>query len=109
MSDSSPAAVALRMAAREWTDGSREPVRDCHDTDGLRRDRKLKKAALRYAAGMTKRGYSRDFKPHGETGKRYLLDEIPAGLWADVKAKCKRDGISIRAVILTLLKEWVSR
>lgn len=58
---------------------------------------------------MTKRGYSREFKPHGETGKRYLLDEIPAGLWADVKAKCKRDGTSIRAVILTLLKEWLAR
>jgi hypothetical protein len=37
------------------------------------------------------------------------LDEIPAGLWADVKAKCKRDGISIRAVILTLLKDWLTR
>ena len=56
---------------------------------------------------MAKRGYSRDFKVHGDSGKRYLLDEIPAGLWADVKAKCKRDGISIRAVILKLLTEWV--
>jgi hypothetical protein len=54
-----------------------------------------------------KRGYSREFKPHGETGKRYLLDEIPAGLWADVKAKAKREGISIRALILTLLRDWV--
>lgn len=60
-------------------------------------------------ARMAKRGYSREFKPHGETGKRYLLDDIPAGLWADVKAKCKRDGISIRAVILTLLREWLAR
>lgn len=59
--------------------------------------------------GMAKRGYSREFKPHGETGKRYLLDDIPAGLWADVKAKCKRDGISIRAVILTLLREWLAK
>ena len=60
-------------------------------------------------AGMAKRGYSREFRPHGETGKRYLLDEIPAGLWADVKAKCKREGISIRALILSLLKEWLAR
>lgn len=58
--------------------------------------------------GMTKRGYSRDFKPHGETGKRYLLDQIPAGLWAEVKAKCKRDGISVRALILKLLTDWLS-
>lgn len=54
-----------------------------------------------------KRGYSRDFTPHGTTGKRYLLDDIPAGLWAEVKAKCKREGVSIRALILRLLSEWI--
>ena len=53
------------------------------------------------------RGYSRDFTPHRNTGKRYLLDDIPAGLWADVKATCKRDGISIRALVLSLLTEWL--
>lgn len=58
-------------------------------------------------AGMAKRGYSRDFKPHGDTGKRYLLDQIPAGLWASVKTKAKRDGVSLRALILKLLTEWV--
>jgi hypothetical protein len=56
-----------------------------------------------------KRGYSREFKPHGDTGKRYLLDQIPAGLWADVKAKAKREGVSLRGLILTLLREWVGR
>ncbi len=55
-----------------------------------------------------KRGYSRDFTPHGTSGKRYLLDDIPAGLWADVKAKAKRDGVSVRALILRLLTEWVN-
>lgn len=59
--------------------------------------------------GMAKRGYSRDFKVHGDSGKRYLLDQIPAGLWADVKAKAKREGVSIRALILRLLTEWVER
>jgi len=54
-----------------------------------------------------KRGYSRDFKVHGETGKRYLLDQIPAGLWSAVKTKAKRDGVSLRALILQLLTEWV--
>jgi hypothetical protein len=58
---------------------------------------------------MAKRGYSREFKPHGETGKRYLLDEIPAGLWAAVRDKCKRDGVSIRAQILKLLKAWIEQ
>jgi hypothetical protein len=54
-------------------------------------------------------GYSREFTPHGDSGKRYLLDKIPAGLWADVKSKCKREGISIRALLLSLLRDWVSR
>jgi hypothetical protein len=56
---------------------------------------------------MAKRGYSREFKPHGDTGKRYLLDEIPAGLWRDVREKAKREGVSIRALILTLLERWL--
>lgn len=59
--------------------------------------------------GMAKRGYSREFKPHGETGKRYLLDQIPAGLWNEVKAKAKREGVSMRALILQLLREWLSK
>lgn len=56
---------------------------------------------------MSKRGYSRDFKPHGDTGKRYLLDQIPAGLWSAVRAKAKREGVSVRALILKLLTLWV--
>jgi len=55
-----------------------------------------------------KRGYSRDFTPRGDTGKRYLLDEIPAGLWKDVKAKSKRTGISIRAKMLQHLAAWIA-
>ena len=59
--------------------------------------------------GMAKkRGYSRAFKVHGTSGKRYLLDSIPAGLWADVKAKAKREGVSLRALILKLLTDWVA-
>jgi hypothetical protein len=54
-----------------------------------------------------KRGYSREFKPHGDTGKRYLLDEIPAGLWARVREKAKREGVSIRGLILKLLETWL--
>ena len=57
-------------------------------------------------SGM-RRGYSREFKVHGDTGKRYLLDEIPAGLWAEVKAKAKREGVSLRALILRLLTQWL--
>jgi hypothetical protein len=56
-----------------------------------------------------KRGYSRDYRPHGATGKRYLLDKIPAGLWARVRDKAKREEVSVRALILKLLTEWIER
>lgn len=52
------------------------------------------------------RGYSREFTPKSDTYGRYLLDKIPATLWARVKAKAKREGISVRALILSLLSEW---
>ena len=55
-----------------------------------------------------KRGYSREFRPVGATGKRYMLDAIPAGLWNDVRAKAKREGISLRALILSQLDQWVN-
>jgi hypothetical protein len=57
-----------------------------------------------------KRGYSREFTPHGNTGtrRRYLLDAIPAGLWAASTAKAKRDGISMRALLLHLLTRWLA-
>lgn len=58
---------------------------------------------------MPKRGYSKAFRARKGSGKRYLLDDIPAGLWRDVQAKTKRDGVSVRATILTLLTEWVVR
>lgn len=54
-----------------------------------------------------KRGYSRDFTPRTETYGRYLLDKIPATLWRDVRAKAKREGTSIRALVLQLLTVWV--
>lgn len=61
------------------------------------------------AAMTKKRGYSRDFKPHGNTGKRYLLDDIPAGLWAAAREKAKREGVSMRALILKLLEDWTNQ
>jgi hypothetical protein len=56
---------------------------------------------------MKKRGYSKDFTPHGQTGKRYLLDSIPAGLWNQARDKAKREGVSMRALILQLLTDWL--
>lgn len=56
-----------------------------------------------------KRGYSREFTPRTETYGRYLLDKIPATLWRDVRAKAKREGVSVRAVVLGLLTDWLAR
>ena len=58
---------------------------------------------------MAKRGYSRDFTPRTETYGRYLLDKVPATLWTDVRAKCKRKEVSVRRVILGLLTDWVRK
>jgi hypothetical protein len=54
-----------------------------------------------------KRGYSRQFPSYADTGKRYMLDQIPATFWRDVRAKARRDGTSIRALILRLLTIWL--
>jgi hypothetical protein len=56
---------------------------------------------------MPKRGYSTAFTPRSETHGRYLLDKIPATLWRDVRAKAKREGVSVRALILSLLTDWL--
>jgi len=57
----------------------------------------------------TVRPYSKKFTPHGDSGKHYLLARIPAGLWTAVRAKAKRDGFSLRTLILQLLTEYVER
>lgn len=65
-------------------------------------------------AGMTKKhfksgGYSRDFTPAKQGHKRYLLDAIPVPFWKEVQEKAKREKISIRALILGLLSDWLKR
>lgn len=54
-----------------------------------------------------KRGYSREFTPPTDAHGRYLLDKIPAAFWIQVKARAKRDGVSLRALILGLLRGWL--
>lgn len=54
-----------------------------------------------------KRGYSDEFPTTGKTS-RYLLDYIPAALWRSAKAKAKREGVSMRTLILSLLRDWLS-
>lgn len=50
--------------------------------------------------------YSREFPVVGER-RRYLLDDIPAGFWKRVRAKAVREKVSLRALILGLLKRWL--
>lgn len=52
-----------------------------------------------------RRPYSRAFNASG-AGRRYLLSGIPADLWKSVKVKARRNGVSVRHQILTLLTEW---
>jgi len=54
-----------------------------------------------------KRGYSREFTPKTERRVRFEIDRIPPTLWERVQAKAKRQGISLRALILTLLTKWL--
>ena len=56
-----------------------------------------------------KRGYSRDFTPRTDTYGRYLLDKIPATLWREAKAKAKREGVSMRALLLGFLRDWLEQ
>jgi hypothetical protein len=54
-----------------------------------------------------KREYSRDFTP--KTAKRHAItvDRIPAALYGQIKKKATREGVSLRALILRWLSEWV--
>lgn len=60
-------------------------------------------------AAMTKskRGYSREFTPKTERRVRIEVDRIPPTLYDAVHAKAKREGVSLRALILRLLSDWL--
>ena len=59
-------------------------------------------------ADMAKRGYSREFTPKTDRRVRFEVDRIPPTLFEAVKAKAKRQGISLRALTLTLWREWLA-
>lgn len=65
--------------------------------------------ANEYADRMAKRGYSREFTPKTERRVMLTIDRIPPTLYDAVKAKAKRDGISLRALVLGWLKDWVEK
>lgn len=62
-----------------------------------------------YTRGMAKRGYSREFTPRSDRRVKFEIDRVPPTLADRVRAKCKREGVSLRALVLQMLTEWVDR
>jgi len=55
------------------------------------------------------RGYTRGFTPKsGSRGREFKVREVPATFFHAVHAKAKREGKSIRGLILTHLQEWLN-
>lgn len=55
-----------------------------------------------------KRGYSTDFTPRTERRVTLMIDRIPPTLLDAAKAKAKREGVSLRALVLGWLKDWTT-
>src|SRR5262245_17983982 len=56
--------------------------------------------------GRITRGYNVSFRAVGK-GKTFFIEGIPTVFWERVKRMAKRDGHSLRGLILTLLKHWL--
>jgi hypothetical protein len=53
-----------------------------------------------------KREYSREFTPRNN-GTSFSVHRIPSTLMAEVKAKAKREGVSLRALVLRRFSEFL--
>jgi hypothetical protein len=53
-----------------------------------------------------KREYSREFTPRND-GTSFSVHRIPSTLMADVKAKAKREGVSLRALVLRRFSQFL--
>ena len=60
-------------------------------------------------AKTPKRGYSREFSSNTTRRIKREIDRVPPKLDIQMRAKLKRDGVSLRALTLTLWKEWVEK
>lgn len=60
-------------------------------------------------ASMAKRGYSREFPVQTSRRVKIEIDRVPPALAVSLRAKCKREAISIRALTLTLWKDWIAQ
>ena len=53
-----------------------------------------------------RRGYSDAYPTTGARRVTFTIDRIPPALWARVQGKAKRDGVSLRALVLGWCDEW---
>jgi hypothetical protein len=54
-----------------------------------------------------RRAYSREFTPHPNARQVTLsISRVPPPLMAAVRARAKRDGVSVRALVLGFLRDW---
>lgn len=67
----------------------------------------MRRAVTHNAQMAKKRGYSDAFPTTREKRVYFMLDKIPPALWIRVKAKAKREGVSLRALILGWCQDWV--
>jgi hypothetical protein len=54
-----------------------------------------------------KRGYSRAFTPRG-AGRGFYIGRIPTTLLQTAQAKAKREGVSLRALMLEALQRFIA-
>jgi hypothetical protein len=55
-----------------------------------------------------KRGYSRDFTPRTERRVQLQIDRVPPTLLAAARAKARREGTSVRALVLGFLTTYAA-
>jgi len=56
-----------------------------------------------------KRGYSREFPIDQSRRIKREIDWVPPSLDRSLRAKLKREGLSLRVLTLRLWKQWVER
>lgn len=79
-------------------------VDECKECGKSRASRVHRRATRRKVAPR-----SSEFTPRGSFRSRYMLDDIPSPFWREVRARAAREGVSMRALILSLLTEWNAR
>jgi hypothetical protein len=53
------------------------------------------------------REYTRGFKPLRGDGREFKIRRIPPAFWEQVTEKARREGVSLRGMVLKHLQRWV--